>query len=86
MKPVKINVKYNDVHPAPDWRNVVAIDLGGMYAPIAMCGSPERAEIVAEALRRLAAADPERLREAVLAAKQSEIQIARLEAGQEEGQ
>ncbi|MDX3661280.1 hypothetical protein PV646_28580 [Streptomyces sp. ID05-26A] len=46
-------------HEIPEWRHVVHVHTGqSLVAPMAACRSPHRAEIVAEALRRLAETDP----------------------------
>lgn len=46
-------------HPSPQWRHLVTAALpGSLVAPLAACRSEHRAEIVAEALRRMAIIDP----------------------------
>jgi hypothetical protein len=56
-RPASITVNHF-THDVPEWHHAVAAGVGGLVATLAVCKSPERANIVAEALRLLAATDP----------------------------
>lgn len=59
MNKVMISIDHVD-HDIPGWGHIVAVTTdSGIYSPIAICDTAERAEIVQLALRCLTDADPD---------------------------